>query len=164
MTTEGYTCACCDGVHDGLPPAIGFDAPAFWWDDMNGAAGHELTSDTCVIPEVGFFLRAVLRIPVLDAVDDFEWGVWVSQSEASFRRLTASDVEEDDTPTFGWLSNDLPGYGASTLDLKALVHPQGSEWRPLVELEPTDHPLSIEQHEGITLARVRELVMPFQQD
>jgi hypothetical protein len=85
MTADGCTCACCDGVHEGFP-AIGFEAPDFWWDDMADAEGHELTSDTCVIPGVGFFVRAVLRIPVLDAVDDFEWGVWVSQSEASFRR------------------------------------------------------------------------------
>jgi hypothetical protein len=28
--------------------------------------------------------------------------------------------------------------------------------RPLVELEPTDHPLAVEQREGITIARVQE--------
>ncbi len=61
MTTHhGYTCSCCEQVHDGPPPAVGFDAPAFWWDHMNGTTGHELTSDTCVIPGVGFFVRAVL--------------------------------------------------------------------------------------------------------
>lgn len=161
MTTDGYTCSCCDGVHEGLPPAVGFDAPAFWWEHMADAEGHELTSDTCVIPGVGLFVRAVLRIPVLDAVDDFEWGVWVSQSQASFDRITSDEASEGDEPTFGWLSNDLPGYEPSTLELPTLVHPQGPEWRPLVELEPTDHPLSVEQREGITVARVRELIEPF---
>src|SRR3954453_18992983 len=158
----GYTCACCDEVHQGEFPAIGFDAPAFWWDDMADAEGHELTSDTCVIPGVGFFVRAVPRIPVLDAVDDFEWGVWVSQSETNFLRLSSAGA--DATPgeeTFGWLSTDLPGYAPSTLDLKTAVIQQAEGWRPLLEGEPPDHPLSVEQREGITVARVRELVAPF---
>jgi hypothetical protein len=64
-------------------------------------------------------------------------------------------------PTFGWLSSELPGYGASTLALKTMLHHQRPGWRPLVDLEPTDHPLSVEQREGITTARVRELVAPF---
>ena len=29
--------------------------------------------------------------------------------------------------------------------------------RPYVDLEPTDHPLAIEQREGITAARAREI-------
>ncbi|WP_308294565.1 hypothetical protein [Streptomyces sp. RKAG290] len=29
--------------------------------------------------------------------------------------------------------------------------------RPLIELEPTDHPLAVEQRNGITLDRVREI-------
>ena len=33
--------------------------------------------------------------------------------------------------------------------------PQAVGERPLVELEPTDHPLAVEQHAGITLGRVQ---------
>jgi hypothetical protein len=113
---------------------------------MADARGHELTSDTCVIPGVGFFVRAVLRIPVLDAIDDFEWGVWVSQSETNFRRLASA--EGDAAPgeeTLGWLSTDLPGYEPSTLDLKTAVIQQVEGWGPLLEVEPSDHPLSVEQ-------------------
>ena len=29
--------------------------------------------------------------------------------------------------------------------------------RPLITLEPTDHPLAVEQREGITMARVQEI-------
>ena len=64
-------------------------------------------------------------------------------------------------PTFGWLSNELPGYPVPTLGLKTMVHQQGRGLRPIVEVEHTDHPLAIEQHHGITVARVRELVAPF---
>jgi hypothetical protein len=156
-----FLCACCDQVHQGPFPAIAFGAPAFWWDHMEDAEGHELTSDTCVIPGVGFFVRAVLRIPVLDAEEDFEWGVWVSLSEANFARFTAPAGEETTDEAFGWLSSDLPGYEPSTLELKTMVVPQGPELRPLVDVEPTDHPLAVEQHRGITVARVQEIVAPF---
>jgi hypothetical protein len=30
---------------------------------------------------------------------------------------------------------------------------------PYIELEPTDHPLALEQREGITMERVKELAM-----
>jgi hypothetical protein len=160
VTTAGYTCACCGETHDGLPPAIAFDAPAFWEPEMAGLPGHLLTSDSCVIPEVGFFVRAVLRIPVLDSDQDFEWGVWISQSEANFRRIEAADRHRwrrRPPPTFGWLSSDLPGYGESCLEVTTMLHDQGRVFRPLVSVEPGPHPLSVEQREGITIERVLEL-------
>jgi hypothetical protein len=47
-------------------------------------------------------------------------------------------------------------YSPSTLNLKTNVHTQPVGLRPLVELEPTDHPLAVEQRDGITVARVQE--------
>ena len=44
-----------------------------------------------------------------------------------------------------------------TLHLKTHVHTRPLGQRPFVELEPTDHPLVVEQQEGITMARVREM-------
>jgi hypothetical protein len=44
--------------------------------------------------------------------------------------------------------------------LKTDVHLRPLNKRPLVELEPTDHPLAVEQRNGITMARVREIVEP----
>lgn len=119
--------------------------------------GHELTSDLCVIPDVGFFVRAVLPIPVKNSDEEFPWGIWVSQSEANFGRWRDDLLGVDDEPTFGWFANDLPGYQPSTLDVKTMVHPQSPGWRPLVELEPTDHPLAVEYRGGITVDRAFEL-------
>ena len=163
-SSHGYTCACCEQVHEGIPPAVGFDAPHGWDPDMAGRPGWSLTSDECVMDGGEYFVRAVLRIPVSDADQDFEWGPWVSQSEANFRRALRPWNQLRPTrlqPTFGWLSNELPGYPVSTLGLKTMVHQQGRGLRPIVEVEHTDHPLAIEQHHGITVARVRELVAPF---
>ncbi len=45
-----------------------------------------------------------------------------------------------------------------TFELKASVHFRGGGLRPLVEVEPTDHPLAVEQQRGITMERVQEIV------
>jgi hypothetical protein len=37
------------------------------------------------------------------------------------------------------------------------VHTRPVGERPFVELEPTEHPLAVEQRTGITLDRVREI-------
>ena len=59
-------------------------------------------------------------------------------------------------PFFGWLSAELPLY-PSTENLKARVHLRDNGVRPYVELEPTEHPLAIEQRNGITVDRVAEI-------
>ena len=58
---------------------------------------------------------------------------------------------------FGCLTTELPIYPVSTLSLKTNVRTRPVGERPLIELEPTDHPLAVEQREGITLARVIEI-------
>ncbi|HEX4157709.1 MAG TPA: DUF2199 domain-containing protein, partial [Rhizomicrobium sp.] len=63
---------------------------------------------------------------------------------------------EDEPPKFGWLSNNLSLY-PETLSLKTNLHLRGGGIRPFIELEPTDHPLAIEQREGISIERVEEI-------
>ena len=64
---------------------------------------------------------------------------------------------ESEPPMFGWLMVDLPTYEPSTLSLKTTVQTRPLGLRPLVELEPTDHPLAVEQRDGITLAHVQAI-------
>ena len=56
--------------------------------------------------------------------------------------------------------NALPGY-PPTLSLKLSVQTGAAGERPIATLEPTDHPLAIEQRDGIALDRVLEIVAPF---
>ena len=63
-------------------------------------------------------------------------------------------------PMFGYLSNRLPGY-PETLALKTSVQTKREGDRPILTLEPTDHPLVIEQQDGMSLARALEIVGPF---
>jgi hypothetical protein len=84
----------------------------------------------------------------------------VSLSRDSFTRalsLWTTPGREREQPYFGWMSTELPLYQPSTLSLKTRVHTQAVGQRPLIELEPTDHPLAVEQRTGITLARVQEI-------
>jgi hypothetical protein len=143
-----WVCHCCGERHAELPFAYHTPAPAYWSDDAEG----ELTGETCVIGGRDFFVHARIPIPVRDAGETFHWGVWVSLSPESFERWSRPGP-----PMFGWLSTELPVYEPSTLNLKTNVHTQPVGERPLVELEPTDHPLAVEQREGIDLARVQEL-------
>jgi hypothetical protein len=87
-------------------------------------------------------------------------GVWVSLSEANFERMSElweTLGRENEPAYFSWLSTSVPCY-PDTLNLKAHVHNRPLGERPLVELEPTEHPLAVEQRDGITMARVKEIV------
>ena len=50
----------------------------------------------------------------------------------------------------------MPLY-PSTENLKTRVHLRDDGARPYIELEPTDHPLAVEQRNGITADRVAEI-------
>lgn len=41
--------------------------------------------------------------------------------------------------------------------MKTMVHLRDNGIRPFIELEPTDHPLAVEQREGITVERLAEI-------
>ena len=136
-------------------------APAYWKPEYVGMPGCELTDETCVLGGEHFLVRGRIEIPVLDGDGEvFSWGVWVSLSAPNFARameLWDTPGREAEPPYFGWLSTELPGYTPGTLLLKTNVHTRRVGQRPLVEVEPTEHPLAVEQRTGITLARVREI-------
>jgi hypothetical protein len=119
-----------------------------------------LEDEICIIQGQHHFARARLIIPVLDANDDFDWGVWVSLSSNNFRCMLdmwTTPGREREPAYFGWLSTEVPAYPVETLNLKTEVHTGAVGYRPHVVLEPTDHPLAVEQRTGITLERVQQI-------
>lgn len=153
-TDLGFLCSCCGQEHNGLPFSYGTVAPAYWNEDLAGDSSNVLGDEQCVIGGEHFFIRARLILPIVDSDNDFEWGVWVSLSKPNFARATelwTSPQREQEPPYFGWLSTELPTYEPTTLNLKAKMHSQPVGVRPTVELEPTDHPLAVEQRTGISL-------------
>lgn len=120
----------------------------------------EENSDQCIVDGEHFFVRGHIEIPVIDTNDTFIWSVWVSLSEHSFDHMSehwGSEGREDCEPYFGWLMTNLPCY-PETLHLETSVQSQAVGRVPLITLEPSEHPLSIEQRSGITMGRVHEIV------
>lgn len=161
MDVSSYTCKTCGNTHEGLPLCYGAEAPAYWLGiatEERNLLG-ELTSDQCVIDDEFFFILGRVEIPIIGSSEMFCWLAWVSLSEKIFLRLCdvwEMEGRENEPPYFGWFSTQLPCY-PDTMNLKTHVHTRPVGQRPFIEIEPTDHPLAVEQREGITMARIQEI-------
>ncbi len=158
---SGYPCRRCGEHHEELPLHYGFQAPVAWYGVPEAERERRclLSSDQCIIDEEHFFLVGNLELPIIGSDERFSWDIWVSLSDRNFARaceLWEQPGRESEPPYFGWLSSRIPGY-PETLHLKTRVQTRSVGARPLVELEPTDHPLAVEQREGITRERVQEI-------
>jgi hypothetical protein len=147
-------------------PTFGADAPLYFY--LIPAEERDrrciLGTDTCVVDQEHFFIRGCLEIPVHGEAEPFIWGVWVSLSKDSFDQFVACfDMNQRSHigPFFGWLSAELPIY-PSTENLKTRAHLRDNGTRPYIELEPTDHPLAVEQRNGIDVDRVVEIYADYE--
>ena len=150
-----WRCARCGERHDELP-AVTLSAPDAWFHATadERAAEFDLTTDTCIWRPDHFFIRCALRLPLLDREGTFDFGVWSTLSRENFDRYVSlfdSPERASMAHMFGWFSNRLPGY-PDTTNLKCRIDPNEAGWRPLIELEPTDHPLALHQRNGILIA------------
>jgi hypothetical protein len=160
-----WTCSRCGRVHEGQPRDWAFDAPDYWYGLPPGErwSRGQLSEDLCVIRDDDgehYFIRGVLPIPVVGSEDEFRYGVWTTLSEESFRRvieLWDDPKRTEEAPYFGWLSNSISGY-PETLNLKTNVRTVALDLRPTIELQPTEHPLAVEQREGMSTERLQEIV------
>ncbi|MFG1809709.1 DUF2199 domain-containing protein [Streptomyces sp. NPDC049040] len=156
----GFTCSHCGDHHAELPMGYSAMAPDVWDPAFEADPDSMLSSDQCVIRGLHFFVRGLIEIPVIGSDEVFSWGVWVSLSKDNFARAVEmwnTEGREAERPYFGWLSTELALYSESTTDLKTNAHTRPVGRRPFIELEPTDHPLALEQRNGITHDRVREI-------
>ncbi|MGW1281969.1 DUF2199 domain-containing protein [Streptomyces tsukubensis] len=161
MTNDpGFTCSCCGSQHPELPMSYSTTAPYAWEESFSHRADSLLSPEQCVIRAQHYFVKGLVEIPVVGSDDVFSWAVWVSLSRENFARAADrwnTPGREAEEPYFGWLSTDLLLYSPSTINLKTYVHTRPVGQRPLIELEPTNHPLAVEQRTGITPDRVREI-------
>jgi hypothetical protein len=168
-----WKCGSCDEVHVAHCLDISFNAPYYWRRDYEEANRRPsllsswsknretfLSEDYCAISDTDFFVRGVIPLPILGAAKTFCWGVWGSVSRGNFESLLETDDDHrrvELPPMFSWLSTKIPGY-LDTLNLKMHARIEKREWRPNFELEPSDHPLSVEYHRGITPERIKEIM------
>lgn len=155
-----FKCKSCDEWHEGMP-TFASDAPLYLYGipEHERASRCDLTSDTCVIDNKFFFVRGCIEIPVEHTSEAFIYGVWVSLSAQSYDEFVGclnARRRSHIGPFFGWLSAELALY-PSTENLKTRVHLRDNGIRPYIELEPTEHPLAVEQRDGIAHDRVAEI-------
>lgn len=159
--SQGYTCHCCGKHYNEIAMSYGTDAPVYVQsmnpsDIKNRVEGN---SETCIVDGKHFFVRGNILLPVIGTNEFFGWGVWSTVSEENFDIILETwETEGRENivkPAFGYLSTALP-Y-PNTINLNMLVHTAPVGERPNFELEPTNHPLAIEQRNGITMARVHEI-------
>ncbi|MFD3446718.1 DUF2199 domain-containing protein [Microbacteriaceae bacterium 4G12] len=146
-------------IQSAMPMCYGSDAPYYYYEvePNERSTRFKLGQETCIMDNEHFFIRGCIEIPVLDHFEPFIWDVWVSLSKENYQKMNNLwnvNGREEEPPYFGWLSTAIPCY-PDTTTLKTLVYMRSVGVRPYIELEPTEHPLAIEQRKGITLSRVK---------
>lgn len=161
-----WTCSCCGAKHGGLFD-LGSACPDAWRgrvvhrpNSKLHTSNHILTEDFCITHGEHFFVRCVLQLPVVAKPSHaLGFGVWSTLSRANFDQyLETFDAGEQEGlgPWFGWFNNRLGCY-PDTLNLPCQVRPRGGRQRPIIEFGASDHPLAIEQRDGITFDRILEI-------
>ena len=175
-----WKCGSCEEWHTGPCLDFGYDSPHYWseaHEESSRVAGllpigsknrseTFLNEDYCAINDRDFFVRGLVQLPIIGTADNFCWGVWGSLSRENFETLLKEeeDPKRVELPAmFSWLSTQIPEC-PDTLSLKMYACIQEPGNRPIFELEKTDHPLSLEFHEGITPERVKEIMRGRLQD
>lgn len=166
---ESFRSPSLESTHEPLGLVWSFPEPTGWTRTTDPASGlwGELFDEQAVVhgkSGSGFYMRGTIEIPVLDAARDLRLTVWVSLGGEDFARAHRlwEDPRRAEEPAYlGRLCNRIPGY-PDTWHLATYVHTQPVGFRPVVELEPSDHPLVTDQKRGITVARVVELTSAFE--
>jgi hypothetical protein len=159
---DGYQCEICGQFHAGQYISVAFDSP----DPYAGLKESDkdrahLGTDDCVIGNDEFYLRGIIELPIVGIDETFLWGVWVRVWQKDYDEFAdhydAKDKERLIGPYKARLSNKLLGYDPGTLNLKCTLRVQPVGSRPLLMIDEPEHPLGIEQRNGITLVRARQM-------
>ncbi|MGN6520949.1 MAG: DUF2199 domain-containing protein [Dokdonella sp.] len=152
-----FWCSTCEEEHVGIP-AWGWDDPLgyFMVPEQEREERCFLTSDLCVVDDEAFYIRGCLEIPINGTDDLLSLGVWVSVSESAFMEyqdLLGAQTRSSHGPYTGRLEAAISTY-SDTGDLMVSLQVRDKSIRPLIQLEPSDHPLYLEQNEGASDQRV----------
>jgi hypothetical protein len=161
-----WNCMSCGKSHHGIidlaqnKPDVWQFGPEVERNTMHNELMCFLSDDQCIMHGKDYFIRCMLYLPIVNTNgDSLGLGVWSSLSKENFELYDKTFHKEDVEglgPWFGWFSNSLKGY-PETLNLKCSITPNANGVRPAITLEENDHPLSIDQHRGITIDRLVEI-------
>jgi hypothetical protein len=158
-------CTKCGDEHDPDELELGFDQPDMFLEiprrnRQERARGND---DLCEIDGRHFFIRGFLEIPRTDSPRTFAFGMWVKVSRNNYYRYLElwEDEQQAGEPSFaGQLANQIPGY-PETVGLRVSVRMLSPTSRPTLHLTGKNHPLAREQQQGITGARLLEILSPY---
>lgn len=120
-----------------------------------------MNAEQCVIDGREFYLRGRVPVPVHGLDEPFIWGVWAELSPKTFLRvheLWNTEGREAEPPFRAYLNSQLAVYG-DTLNLELEVRTQPVGRRPHYFVVDAEHPLAVEQREGISLERLQEIAV-----
>ncbi len=125
----------------------------------------ELKESLCVIDD-HFFHRGRITIPITDYHEDLTFNVWTSISEDNFeiRNTLWNDAARvEQPPYFGWLQTTIPTYG-NTLNIKTIARENEPGLIPTIEVIEENHPLTLDQQNGITFDIAKQKVQEILKD
>jgi hypothetical protein len=156
-----FTCSCCGAGKRGemmdlikLKPDIVFLVPTEEWGER-----VRISSDLCSVDDAHFLVRTVLEIPIRDTDKTFAFGAWGSLSRENFKTYERELYNPAPAfgPFFSFLASSLMPYpDIYEVEPRAAMHFRPAK-RPLLVLDRCDHPLALDQHEGITVNKVAEI-------
>lgn len=151
-----WCCQSCGETHSDPPLCFACAPP---WHGIvpedESAKRVTLSDDLCIIGEKHFFVRGHIALPIHGYGEPLCFSAWVSLSKESMQHMSArweDPARASDAPYFGWLCSEIPCY-PSTMHLRTSVQSETPGQVPSITLEPTDHPLSRDQANGITVDR-----------
>ncbi len=154
----GYYCSKCGVYHKEIPMCYGSDAPYSYYliPEDERQIRCTLSGDQCIIDSKFYFIRGGIELSIEKSSDNFRWDIWVSVSEEVFKRMT--EIWEDENrvlekPYIGKIASQLEPY-PTTLDLPVMIINQKVGCAPKIEILECNHPLYLEQENGINMERV----------
>jgi hypothetical protein len=157
---SGYRCGECGMWHEGKASAYSMQFPDLWFDVPREQWAQRvwLEGDSCTI-DGRRFVRAQLRVPILDAPHPLDAWLWVELASEQYAQLIDRWRAPDraaDAPVHGRLGNEAAGFPGS-LGLPCTL--RFIEAGPLrITMMPCDHPLNSAQRNGISRASLLDLI------
>lgn len=166
-------CATCGEEHDLLEPTFRRPDVVVALPDSERAARVKESDDLCIVKPADdgggyrFFVRGVLKVPLLDAEGESAWGLWAELSSDDCRTVYDKWTDPDQTqvpPMPALIANRVPGY-PDTVGLPALLRLTGPTTRPELTLDAASvHPFALECRQGVCVHRVMEWLAAFRGD
>lgn len=110
-----------------------------------------------------YAIRCTLDIPIKGVKEPFCWGLWVTQSKESFERYVQTfKQDQSEDGSFGWLAVDMPHYCRNGPNEPVESLGCDIQWgrkgkRPKIVIRACDHPLYLDQAQGIDWDRAMEI-------